>query len=292
MTASFDLHLAPLGFGPGSQPETGEDGLSYTAMPSGMRTYLPHLPMVADPAVAAAGRAVLGRLLAALRGWLPGQEVRLSLDGAEGPSADLIAEVLGEGEVAAVLERPGGGRLEIQESVLAGVWRLRTVLPGEPPREALVIGAFPRVALGHAFAASGIAPSAAGAMPEGVMNAPAVLTELRDRSARWRPGDPAHVVNFTLLPLTPEDRAVLDRALGTGALTVLSRGYGNCRVTATATANVWWVSYYNSTDALILDTVEVTGLPEVVCAAPEDIADSAGRLAEILDALGTAGGAP
>ena len=35
-------------------------------------------------------------------------------------------------------------------------------------------------------------------------------------------------------------------------------------------------------DALILDTIEVSEVPEVACAAPEDIADSAVRLAQML----------
>ena len=33
---------------------------------------------------------------------------------------------------------------------------------------------------------------------------------------------------------------------------------------------------------MILNSVEVTGLPEVACAAAEDLADSAERLAEVL----------
>ena len=41
--------------------------------------------------------------------------------------------------------------------------------------------------------------------------------------------------------------------------------------------------YYNSQDTLILDSIEVSTIPEVALAAPEDIADSAERLAEILE---------
>ena len=61
--------------------------------------------------------------------------------------------------------------------------------------------------------------------------------------------------------------------------------WGDCRIDATATTGVWRVRYYNSADTLILDTFEVTDVPEVACAAPEDIADSAERLADILAAL-------
>jgi rubredoxin len=59
---------------------------------------------------------------------------------------------------------------------------------------------------------------------------------------------------------------------------ILSRGYVNCRITSTATRNVWWVQYFNSQETLILNTIEISGVPEVACAAQEDIDDSAQRL--------------
>jgi hydrogenase-1 operon protein HyaF len=120
----------------------------------------------------------------------------------------------------------------------------------------------------------------------GVMSAPPLVAELLDRAMARRPGDLAHVINLTLLPHTPEDLAHLDRALGRGAATILSRGYGNCRVTATATPKVWRVQFFNSMDALILDTLEATDTPEVALAAPEDLLDSAERIAEVLEAMG------
>ncbi|MCE8470492.1 hydrogenase expression/formation protein, partial [Rhodovulum sulfidophilum] len=60
---------------------------------------------------------------------------------------------------------------------------------------------------------------------------------------------------------------------------------GNCRVAATATPNVWRVQFFNSMDSLILDTFEVTDMPEVALAAPEDLTDSAARLREVLEAI-------
>jgi hydrogenase-1 operon protein HyaF len=92
-----------------------------------------------------------------------------------------------------------------------------------------------------------------------------------------------HVVNLSLLPHTEDDLAWLDAALGEGAVTILSRGYGNCRITSTGVANVWWVQYFNSQDTLILNTIEVSRVPNVACAAAEDLEDSAQRLREILE---------
>ena len=42
-----NFQLPPIGFGPGSQPEVDGE-LEYMALPSGMRTYSPHLPDIRD----------------------------------------------------------------------------------------------------------------------------------------------------------------------------------------------------------------------------------------------------
>jgi hydrogenase-1 operon protein HyaF len=123
-------------------------------------------------------------------------------------------------------------------------------------------------------------------LPAGTMNAPAVLDELRERSHAWQRGDAggdgAHVVNLTLLPLTPADSLLFEQQLGRGQVMVLSRGYGNCRVVDTRVAGVWRVTYFNSQDMILLDTLEVGDVPEVACAARQDLEDSAERLAEVL----------
>ena len=49
-----------------------------------------------------------------------------------------------------------------------------------------------------------------------------------------------------------------------------------------AARSVWRVQYFNNMQTLILDTIEVIDVPEVALAAPEDIADSRERLAELV----------
>jgi hydrogenase-1 operon protein HyaF len=110
-----------------------------------------------------------------------------------------------------------------------------------------------------------------------------LLAEINDKVAGSVEGAQAHVINLTLLPQTEQDLACLERQLGQGSVSILSRGYGNCRISSTATRNVWWVRYYNSQDRNILNSLEITGVPGVACAAQEDIRDSAERLQEILD---------
>jgi hydrogenase-1 operon protein HyaF len=43
------------------------------------------------------------------------------------------------------------------------------------------------------------------------------------------------------------------------------------------------VVYYNSQDTVILNAVEVTDMPDVACAAPEDLLDSLERLQEVIE---------
>lgn len=277
----------PVGYGPGSQPADIEDGegLNYLPMPKDMQVYAPHVPDIADPHSVQNGLARLDALQGGLAAHAADTPFTVTLDDLTGPDRALIDEALGEGEVSALVIGPDE-RIEIQEATLAGVWRLRLHGRGGRLSERVEVGAFPRVAIERAFPPRRRDMAAfLDNPPPGVINASAILAELDHRSRIWTPGTVPHVVNLSLLPHTPEDKAFLDQALGQGATTVLSRGYGNCRLSATALQHVWLVRYYNSVDTLILDTIEVTDLPEVACAAIEDIADSAERLADIIAAI-------
>ena len=275
-----NFHMPPSGFGPGSQP-TSDDGveLEYMPLPSGMRTYSPHLPDVGDRARASAGLALLGRVAdAADRVAVGGAAESFDLTVLEPADLALIAETLGQGEVSLKIRaRPS---VAAQESVFAGVW----VLTGIGINR-IEVAPVPDMARTRAFAPDRPAIGVLARRKAGVVNAPAIFAELIDKSLSYAEGAAPHVVNLTLLPHTEEDLGWLDEALGQGSVTILSRGYGNCRVTATAQNRVWRVQFYNSMDTLILDTFEVTGMPEVALAAPEDLADSARRIREVLEAI-------
>ena len=75
---------------------------------------------------------------------------------------------------------------------------------------------------------------------------------------------------------------MLEQALPVGAVAVMSRGFGNCRITSTAARHVWRVQYFNNMQTLILNTIEVVDVPEVAIAAPDDLADTRERLAELV----------
>jgi hydrogenase-1 operon protein HyaF len=273
-----NFHMPPMGYGPGSQPPE-EDGkeLEYMPMPQDMRSYSLHVPEVEGDI--SAGLDLLAQMSAACdRVARGGVNEILDLSGLSKENRALIAETLGEGEVSVRMH--GIPAVAAQESVFAGVWSLRGA-----DVDAVEIGPIPQMALDRAFDPRKPALGALAPKPAGVVNAPALLVELMDKSASYSDQAELHVINLTLLPHTEPDLEWLDTAMGQGSVEILSRGYGNCRISATGQAHVWRVQFFNSMDVLILDTFEVTRLPEVALAAPEDLADSAERIQEVMEAI-------
>lgn len=279
-----DLPILPPGFGPGSHGE--EERPDCLSMPRAMRTFeRPALPEPGQLSGHPIALALLERLQEALGAYRIGEQSRvIGLD--RQPKADLklLQQILGEGEVAIQV---GGQRpVRIQETVLAGVWWVQLQIGrGEVVGQWLEVADVPALVRRRAFAEARWPQL--GGLPDGLLNAGPVLVELLDAAKRHaeRALATPHVVNLSLLPFSPEDRRFLAERLGEGAVTLLSRGYGNCRIASTATPGIWCVQYFNSSDRLILDTLEVTSVPQVACAAQEDIDDSAERLREIREAL-------
>jgi len=277
----FPIPVVP--FGPGSHPDAEE--AEYLQMPHDMETFsMPSHHLEADPQTLAAVCELLEKLRSqmcnvSLHG--PGRP-RIELNDVAPNVVELINQSLGHGEVSVVVREPVACR--IQETVFAGVWRVQELSPGgQLQRDFIVAGAIPYVAEQSAnLAATSVQVPPLRA---GIMNAPAVLNELQDRAHNYHAGQPPHVVNLSLLPMSPEDLGYLAEALGEGVVAILSRGYGNCRITSTKLSHVWWVQYFNSMDQIILNTLEVTDIPEVAQAATEDYADSIERLGEWLSVM-------
>ena len=207
---------------------------------------------------------------AAARAAETGETASFDLSGLRPADRQLVAETMGEGEVSMRIR--GIPAVAVQESVFAGVW----VLKGAGV-DRIEVAACPTLAAERAFNVHRPAQGKGAPRAPGVVNAPSIAAELFDKSAERVAGDPPHVVNLTLLPCTDEDIAFLMNNLGGGPTVILSRGYGNCRITSTAVRNIWWVQYFNSQDTLILNSIEVSRVPAVACAAAEDIADSKAR---------------
>ncbi len=275
----------PIVTGPGSQPAERDGAeMEFMQLPSGMSTYsAPMVPEAEDTAGLEAALELTETLLGQLRSYRLGDDnAQLVLDELDDANREFFDQLLGEGEVSVQCNQPF--HAVIQESVLAGVWRVRYLDTGDRVvHDVIEIGDIPALVKQDCFNDAETAFDPGGLeIPETVYNAAPLLTEIADKLTQFTPGDDVHVINLSLLPHTEEDLQFMSDQLGIGPIVVLSRGYGNCRISATNTRYVWWVQYFNSQETLILNTLEISPVPDVACASQEDITESAERLDEIL----------
>ncbi|TBW40028.1 hydrogenase expression/formation protein [Siculibacillus lacustris] len=261
-------------------PAIGGSGLTGAGTISYLATASAEEAIARCPKVAAL-LPVLADALDAQEAAAPGRLFDLAeLDDEE---RELMGQVLGTGEVSATVALPDGVVAQIRESVMAGLWRVRFEdRDGRPLADYVEVAAIPAAverAATMTRTLDTIPPP-----PEGAMNVLPILTEIRDRAARHRPGDANHTLTFTLLPMSEADMAHLQTTLGPGPVQILSRGYGTCRIVATGVRDVWSVQYFNAMDTIVLDTLEIGGVPTTAKAAVEDFRDSAERLREIEEA--------
>ena len=270
--------------GPGSQPpEEGSAPLDFISLPKEMSRY--RAPDIPDPEKVQhlqGAKAVTEWLQQALANYRVGAEPWIAdISALDGANRELVNQILGEGEVSLIFNETI--TVKMQESVLAGIWRTFYLdESGCIVRDLIEVCDVPVLAHRRPQAEAFEVLARHEAAGD-IMNALPILTELQERVSRWQPGAPAHVINLTLLPLSDGDTRFLGEALGQGPVETLSRGYGDCKISSTACPGIWWVRYTNSMGTLILNTLEVTDIPAVACAAQDDLDDSRRRFSELLE---------
>ena len=267
---------------PGQTPEQEEASLRLLQMPVGSAQ--PRRAARTVGRLRPAARASLDEAVASLRRHAEGATAadRISLKGLDEDDRAIVLDILGEGDVWAHV----GGTVayEISESVLPGLWHIRATAQDGGRNEWLEVGDIPEVVRQATERMPRHTISIPESLPPGSMNAHALLTELQERSAAYRAGEENHVINFTLLPITEADAEVLTTVLGQVPVLIRGGGYGSCRIFATGLRHVWAVQYLNSMSKVILDTLEIGGVPVAALAAKEDFEDSSVRLAEMIKA--------
>ena len=270
--------------GPGSQP-ADDEAVRCLGMPREVSAFrMPEVPEAAAGLALVESRDLLAGFLRDFEHWNPASATpgpQLDLTGLPTAVLAITNQMLGEGEVSVRID--GARSARIQESVFTGLWRVCEYAPdGTLARDSLEAAPLPRVVIEAARAAAQprLAPVI---MPPGAMNSPALVSEIGAQMQAAGSGRRAHVINLTLFPLTPDDHSVLEAALPVGPVALISRGFGNCRITSTLARDVWRVQYFNSMNTLILNTIEVVEAPEAALAAPEDLEDSRQRLAELIE---------
>ena len=162
---------------------------------------------------------------------------------------------------------PDGVVAEIIESVFAGLWRIRFLgADNGIIADYAEVSAVPQAI--RRAAAMTLPRLDLGALPEGVMNAPAVLAEIADRAEHYQFGEPNHIVSLTLLPMfagrpRPSRRSARNRTGGKSSRAVMGVAAFKRRQSTTS----WSVQFFNAMDAILLDTIEIGDVPAAAQAA-------------------------
>ena len=264
-----------------------DTGPGYLQLPKEMAIYTqPQLPD--DPGLRAAARFWLERLHTAMADYRVGAPSPcFDLRDINADERRFIDDLSGRGEVNAAIV---GGRQELQvyETAFPGLWRIYGWLSdADGVVDRLEVAGIPDLLRDRARAACEplSLPAKETLSPE-LVNSPHIVAELISRSRAFEADGSTHTVNLDLLPMSEADLGWLVQTLGEGPVVILSSGYGACRIRSTRLAGTWWVQYFNSSDSLILNSLEVVGVPAVACAADDDIAESAQRLLSMQDVLG------
>lgn len=152
-----------------------------------------------------------------------------------------------------------------------------------------------RVALASAgpAALNGAAGSTPGAplagLGGGIYAIVAELTRLLDGLVRHQQ---TGVVDLRSLPMSAQDRLALKQLLGEGEVQANFDAEGISHFCETGVPGVWWVEHRDRSGELIAELIEVAGVPEILCSAPDEIAVGSRVLEARLAALAAAMPAP
>ena len=131
----------------------------------------------------------------------------------------------------------------------------------------------------------GIPVTVDGAVPEAALshgNATPLLHEVEVLLSDLLSTGKAASIDLRSLPMLPDDYEKLREALGDGEVSATVDAMGPTRVRETAFHGVWWVTHYNSEDAVIAEFIEVTYVPEILRTHPADARLDLDRLRSLL----------
>ena len=93
-----------------------------------------------------------------------------------------------------------------------------------------------------------------------------------------RTGEPG-AIDLRSLPMTARDREELDELLGRGDVEATLHVAGESEIRETRYAGVWWVRHGGSGGHTAAELIEITLVPDILAAHPDDIADAAASIA-------------
>jgi hydrogenase-1 operon protein HyaF len=102
-------------------------------------------------------------------------------------------------------------------------------------------------------------------------NAPVLLHEIAELVQRLLASDEPSAIDLRALPLTPADLDWLREALGQGQVVATLEAEGESTLSETVCPGVWWVTHHNEKGAVASEFIEVTYVPELLKAHPDDV---------------------
>jgi hydrogenase-1 operon protein HyaF len=102
-------------------------------------------------------------------------------------------------------------------------------------------------------------------------NAPPLLREISELLRCLLETGETAAIDLSALPLTPADLDWLRDKLGEGEIAVTLQASGESTLNETACPGVWWVTHHNEQGAVTSQFIEVSFVPELVKAHPQDV---------------------
>ena len=93
-------------------------------------------------------------------------------------------------------------------------------------------------------------------------------------------------IDIQSLPFGKLDEERLSTALGRGEVVATIYTLGESRVTETAYPGIWWIEHCNEQGAVVAKLIEVTYIPEILKAHPEDVAAARQKLSSKFETTG------
>jgi hypothetical protein len=122
-------------------------------------------------------------------------------------------------------------------------------------------------------------PARSGGLGGGVA---AILSEAAGLLETLANGGQPAMIDLRSLPMSPEDRAALQGALGAGEVRVTLDADGTSTFYETGIAGLWWVEHRDRADTVIAELLEIARFPAILDTVPAEIAASAVALRALL----------
>lgn len=95
-------------------------------------------------------------------------------------------------------------------------------------------------------------------------SARAILSEIEECASRFAAVGEEASINLRCLKAMPEERDILASLLGHGEVSAIVEAVERSEIHETSVPCVWWVRHRNAEGETVRESIEITGVPEVI----------------------------